>query len=104
MLRDAYENKYDSALLISGDGDFVPAVEYVKLKGKNVENYYFEGRVSLGLLNKCKVGYLIDKKIVNRFFFREEQQTLTIGDTDSAKKLFDTSYKSDADSEGALKI
>ena len=87
MLRDAYENKYDAALLISGDGDFVPVVEYVKIKGKNVENYYFEGRVAYGLLNKCKVSYLIDKKIVNKFFFREEQQTLTLGDIESGKGI-----------------
>ena len=41
MFRDATKNKYDTALLISGDGDFVPAVEYVKIEGKNVENYFF---------------------------------------------------------------
>lgn len=87
MFRDATKNKYDTALLISGDGDFVPAVEYVKLEGKNVENYFFEGRVSYGLLNKCKVSYPIDKKIVNKFFFREEQQALTLGDTESAKDI-----------------
>ena len=91
MLRDAYENKYDTVLLISGDGDFVPVVEYVKLKGKSVENYFFEGRVSLGLLNKCKVSYPIDKKIVNKYFYREEQTML--GDTTAGfelKKIIDS--------------
>ena len=30
MLRDAYECKYDTAILVSGDGDFAPLVRYVK--------------------------------------------------------------------------
>ena len=48
---------------------------------------FFEGRVSYDLLNKCKVSYPIDKKIVNKFFFIEEQQTLTLGDTESGKDI-----------------
>ena len=36
---------------------------------------------------KCKVSYPIDKKIVNRFFFRDEQQVLTLGDTESGKDI-----------------
>ena len=87
MFRDATKNKYDTALLISGDGDFVPAVEYVKLEGKNVENYFFEGRVSYGLLSKCKASYPIDKKIANICFFMGEQQALTLGDTKSGKDV-----------------
>ncbi len=70
MLRDAYENRYDTALLISGDGDFSPLVKYVKEKGKRVENYHFEGNISLDLIKSCDTTAIINKKIVNKFFFR----------------------------------
>ena len=32
MLNDAHEDKYDTAVLVSGDSDLVPAMEMVKLK------------------------------------------------------------------------
>jgi len=88
MLTDAYENKYDKAILISGDGDFAPVVNYIKRKGKNVENYYFEGNLSQALANECKISNLIDKKIVNKFFLREEPKLSqeTIKQIEEAKK------------------
>ncbi|MCK4730524.1 MAG: NYN domain-containing protein [Candidatus Aenigmarchaeota archaeon] len=38
----AYKNAYDTAILVSGDGDFVPAIKAVQETGKRVENYYFK--------------------------------------------------------------
>jgi uncharacterized LabA/DUF88 family protein len=87
MLRDAYEKKYDDAILISGDGDFKPLVEYVRKLGKHVENHYFKDNISLDLLKSCNTSTLIDKKIVNKFFYREKQMTL-VGDTIMGKKIF----------------
>lgn len=37
MLQQAYANVYDTAVLVSGDADYVPAVEAVKGSGKHVE-------------------------------------------------------------------
>lgn len=85
MLRDAYENKYDVAILISGDGDFAPLIEYVRQKGKRVENYHFVGNISLDLIKECNTSSIIDKKIVNRFFYREEQTILA--ETDAGNKI-----------------
>ncbi len=42
MVKLAYNNAYDTAILISSDGDFVPAIQAVKEIGKNVENISFE--------------------------------------------------------------
>lgn len=42
MLSGAYENSYDTAILVSGDGDFVPMIRKVQMKGKKVENAYFQ--------------------------------------------------------------
>ena len=44
----AYEDAYDMAVLISGDGDFVPVVKKVKELDKNVEVWAF--KYSLAIL------------------------------------------------------
>jgi uncharacterized protein (TIGR00288 family) len=38
----AYENAYDTAVLISGDGDFVPIIRKIRELGKNVEIWAFK--------------------------------------------------------------
>ena len=72
MQKDAYDNKYDTALLFSGDGDFVPLPEYLKEKGKKMEIVYFDDSISISLLRVCEFkGIKINKKILNKFFLRE---------------------------------
>ena len=44
MIVNAIDNTYDTAILVSGDGDFVPVVQEVK-RIKNVENAYFLNEV-----------------------------------------------------------
>lgn len=73
MLKDAYEDMYDTAILISGDGDFAPLVRYVRRKGKKVENYHFADNVSRALTKSCDVSRAINKNTANRFFYRGEQ-------------------------------
>lgn len=72
MLKDAYEDKYDPAILMSGDGDFAPLVRYVKIKGKRVENYHFADNVSRALTKLCDENHTIDRKTANRFFYRDD--------------------------------
>ncbi len=58
----AYENAYDTAVLVSGDGDFVPVVKKLKELEKNVEIWAF--RYSLANALKEELGqentYYID--------------------------------------------
>lgn len=42
MVSLGYENAYDTAVLVTGDGDFVPVVKKIKELGKNVELWAFE--------------------------------------------------------------
>lgn len=53
MLRLAQNNAYDTAALVSGDGDFVSAVEGVKDLGKHVEHVYFMTGQSHHLRQAC---------------------------------------------------
>lgn len=60
----AYNNAYDTAILVSGDGDFVPAIKAVQTIGKQVENYYFRIGGSWHLRQICDKSVLIDKNLI----------------------------------------
>jgi len=53
MLRLARNNAYDTGILVSGDGDFVSAVEGVQELGKHVEHAYFKTGQSQNLRQAC---------------------------------------------------
>ncbi len=55
MQKDAYDNKFDTAILFSGDGDFVPLPGYLKEKGKKMEVVYFDNCISISLLRACNL-------------------------------------------------
>jgi len=59
MIRGAYQNKYETALLLSGDADFIPAVELVQFLGKEVVNVHCFAGSSGELRNKCDSHLLI---------------------------------------------
>ena len=51
MLTNALRNCYDTAILVSGDGDFAPVLDEIKRAGKNVENATFRSGRSDALIN-----------------------------------------------------
>jgi len=53
MLVGAYENFYDTAILVSGDEDFKPVVRTVRKLGKKIENIFFRGGSSSRLRKTC---------------------------------------------------
>ena len=53
MLRYAHNNAYDTAILVSGDGDFATDVEAVKDRGKHVEVAAVKTGQSYHLRNAC---------------------------------------------------
>lgn len=55
MVGMAAQNKYDVAVLISNDADFVSAADIAKSLGKKVELVYFKGNCSFALRKKCDV-------------------------------------------------
>jgi len=68
MVKLAYNNAYDTAILVSSDGDFVPAILTVKEIGKKVENIGFENKFSYHLKQECDRFRKLTKKEVEGFF------------------------------------
>jgi len=68
MVKLAYNNAYNTAILVSSDGDFVPAINAVQEIGKKVENIGFEHKFSFHLKQICDRFTKLQKKEVEDFF------------------------------------
>ena len=53
LIKGAYENLYDVAIIVSGDADFIPAIKLVQKNGKKVINAFFPKSSSYLLRNCC---------------------------------------------------
>lgn len=62
MIRLAWEDSWDLAVLISADSDFVPAVEYLNSKGRKVIHGGFPP-AGMELARKCWASFDITKKV-----------------------------------------
>jgi len=69
MLKYAYLNAYDTAIIVTGDGDFTTAVEAVKDLGKHVENAYFETGRSQELQRVCDRFIKLDERYLQNCTF-----------------------------------
>jgi len=65
LLYSAWSGFYDVAILVSGDADFIYAVQTAKNIGKHVEVAYFEGGASKDLLDVADNRYLLDRNFFN---------------------------------------
>jgi uncharacterized LabA/DUF88 family protein len=52
LVEGAYEDRYDTAMLISSDGDLAPAVDMITRKGKKIEVVGFQHKPSYALIQK----------------------------------------------------
>lgn len=68
MVENSCGDKFDVAIVVSGDGDFVPAVKAVQRKNKFVENIYFKNSSSRNLKNHCNESFELTKEILDNFF------------------------------------
>ncbi len=68
MVKLAYNNAYDTAILVSSDGDFVPAIQAIKEIGKTVENIGFENKFSYHLQQQSDKFIKLKKEVLKNFF------------------------------------
>ena len=72
LVKGAYKGLYDVAIVVSGDGDFVPAVKAVREEKKIVENFYFEKGTSTNLKMNCDKSYILKKEILDKCFEKDD--------------------------------
>lgn len=77
MVSMAYENRYDTAILVSGDGDFVPAIKKVQKLGKHVENAYFSVSRANVLKKTCNRSIFLDKIISKKCMKSKDKPSVT---------------------------
>lgn len=62
LLEGAYEDRYDTALVISSDGDLAPAFELVNRKGKKIESIMFDKTFSIALQKNAGTFRILNKR------------------------------------------
>jgi uncharacterized LabA/DUF88 family protein len=75
MLSQAYNNGYDTAILVSGDGDFTPLLDEVKKLGKEVENAFPRSGRSEALINSSDVYIELDQNFFGDCFIQKTGST-----------------------------
>lgn len=68
LVKNAFQEKYETALLFTGDADFVPAVELVQTLKKEVVNIHTYAGSSAELRTKCDSHILISKDAKDNCF------------------------------------
>ena len=74
LLYFAWNNFYDTAVLVSGDADFAYALQAVKNMGKHVEVAYFEGATARELLNMADARHLLDRAYFKDLWTRRRKR------------------------------
>ena len=68
LLVGAYENTYDTVVIISSDTDLIPAIEKVKQLGKQVEYIGFAHQPSFAMQRHANLSRLLIKEELENFF------------------------------------
>ena len=71
LLTGAYEDTYDTAILVSSDTDLIPALTKVRAMKKKIEYVGFSHKPSLGLITNSDVRRLFTPDDLEQFLLRE---------------------------------
>src|SRR3989344_2196131 len=74
LLRGAYKDTYDTAILVSSDTDLIPAIQYLREEGKKLEYIGFSHQPSYGLIKYSDVRTLLKKEDLEPFQSTKKHQ------------------------------
>lgn len=63
----AVDDLYDTAVIVSSDTDLIPAIKYIRFKGKRVEYVGFSHFPSLGIQKYADLSTLLSNKDIEQF-------------------------------------
>ena len=69
ILIGAYENLYDTAILVSSDTDLIPALAKAREMKKKIEYIGFSHKPSYGLITHSDIRRLLTKDDLQQFFY-----------------------------------
>lgn len=70
LLVGAYENTYDTAIILSSDTDLIPAIKKIKELGKSVEYIGFAHHPTIALQTHATLSHLLIKEEIENFVFK----------------------------------
>lgn len=73
LLKGAYDNRYDMAVLVSSDTDLIPAVHGVRQKGKKIEYIGFAHRPSFGLMKNVNLTTTLRREDIVHFLKNQKR-------------------------------
>ena len=72
LIVGAIEDQYDVAMVVSSDTDLIPAIRYVRGRGKVVEYVGFSAKPSLGMARESTMSILLLPEDLERFIQKSE--------------------------------
>ncbi|MCD6501618.1 NYN domain-containing protein [bacterium] len=85
LVRFGINKLYDVAFLVSGDGDYAPAVNAVKDVGRNVVNVFFMDEASIHLKHVCDNFIRLDYGFLKDCLFESSKDTFVRGGVESRR-------------------
>jgi uncharacterized LabA/DUF88 family protein len=67
IVAGAYEDYYDTAIVVSSDSDLIPAINHARKRGKKIEYIGFIHKPTNDLINKTDAHVLLSKTDVEQF-------------------------------------
>lgn len=67
LIIGAVDGLYDTAILVSSDTDLIPAIKYIRYKGKKLEYVGFSHSPSLGIQKYADLSVLLRKEDIEKF-------------------------------------
>jgi uncharacterized LabA/DUF88 family protein len=103
LISHAYEDHYDTAILVSGDADFYPALQVVKDTGKQVEVAAFDSNLSSEAARASDVLVKFQKNYFDDLWMSSSQQSQNIRAAERRKTVSDEAASPNGEDKGAMR-
>ncbi len=101
LIAHAYEDHYDTAILVSGDADFYPALQVVKDTGKQVEVAAFDSNLSSEAARFSDVIIKFDNRYFDGLWMSASQKNQTMRTVAIRKSVTDEAASPNGEDKGA---
>ena len=101
LIAHAYEDHYDTAILVSGDADFYPALQVVKNTGKQVEVAAFDSNLSSEAARFSDVLVKFDRSYFDDLWMSSNQKNNNLRAAEMRRSVTDEAASPNGEDKGA---